>query len=40
MRRALLVTAAVIVVLIGLGYLVHSMNLVGMIASMHTPPQH
>lgn len=40
MRRALLVTASVIIVLVGLGYLAHSMDLVGMITSMHSPPQH
>lgn len=40
MRRALLATAAVILVLAGLGYLAHSVNLVGIITSMHSPPQH
>jgi hypothetical protein len=40
MRRTILITVAVLGALVLLGYAAHSMNLVGMIVSMHTPPQH
>ena len=40
MRRTLFISLGVVVVLGMLGYLAHSMNLVGMIMSMHAPPQH
>jgi hypothetical protein len=36
----LLIVAVTVVVLAGLGYAAHSFNLVGMILSAHTPPQH
>lgn len=40
MRRTLFISLGVVVVLGLLGYVAHSVNLVGMIMSMHTPPQH
>lgn len=40
MHRTLFISLGVVVVLGLLGYVAHSMNLVGMIMSMHTPPQH
>jgi hypothetical protein len=38
--RMLLIVVAIIVVIGALGYLAHSMNLIGLLISMHTPPQH
>lgn len=38
--RISLTIAGIIVVILGLTYLAHSMNLVGMLVAMHTPPQH
>jgi hypothetical protein len=40
MRRTLFIGLSVVVVIGLLGYAAHSLNLVGMIMSMHTPPQH
>lgn len=40
MRRTLFVSLGVLVALGLLGYATHAMNLVGMIMSMHAPPQH
>ena len=40
MRRTLFISLAVLAAIGLLGYAAHSMNLVGMILSMHTPPQH
>jgi hypothetical protein len=40
MRRTLFISLGVVVVIVLLGYAAHSMNLVGTIISMHTPPQH
>lgn len=40
MRRTLFISLAVVAVLGLLGYAAHTMNLVGMIMSMHPPPQH
>jgi hypothetical protein len=40
MRRTLFVGLAIVVALGLLAYAAHSVNLVGMITSMHTPPQH
>ena len=40
MRRALFISFAVVLAIGLLGYAAHSMNLVGVIMSMHTPPQH
>ena len=38
--RTLLVAVAILVVLAGLGYAAHTMDLIGMIARAHVPPQH
>jgi hypothetical protein len=38
--RLSVVVVGIIAVLAGLGYAAHSMNLVGLLVSMHTPPQH
>lgn len=38
--RTLLIAPIIIVVLAGLGYAAHTLDLVGLIARMHTPPQH
>ena len=40
MRRTLLIGLGVLVAIGLLGYAAHSVNLAGMIMSMHTPPQH
>jgi len=40
MRRTLFISLAVVVAIGLLGYAADSMNLVGTIMSMHTPPQH
>jgi hypothetical protein len=40
MRRTLFISLAVLVSIGLLGYAAHTMNLVGTIMSMHTPPQH
>ena len=40
MRRTLLIGLGILVVIGLLGYAASSVNLVGMIMSMHTPPQH
>jgi hypothetical protein len=40
MRRTLLIGLGVLVVIGLLGYAAHSVNLVGVIMSMHTPPRH
>ena len=40
MRRTLFISLGVVVVIGLLGYAAHSMNLLGAIMSMHTPPQH
>jgi hypothetical protein len=40
MRRTLFISLGVVVAIGLLGYAAHSMNLVGTIMSMHTPPQH
>ncbi len=37
--RTSLVTLGILVVLVGLGYLAHVTNFVGLLVSMHTPPQ-
>jgi hypothetical protein len=38
--RLTLVVAGIVAVLAALGYAAHSMNLIGMLISMHAPPQH
>ena len=38
--RFLLVVLGIVVGIGALGYVAHSMNLVGLLLSMHTPPQH
>ncbi|MEO6012878.1 MAG: hypothetical protein ABIQ30_04745 [Devosia sp.] len=38
--RTIVVLITILVVLGGLGYAAHSMNLVGLLVSMHQPPQH
>lgn len=40
MRRTLFIGLGFVAAIGLLGYAAHSMNLVGMIMSMHTPPQH
>jgi hypothetical protein len=40
MRRTLIISLAVVAGLAVLGYLAHSMDLVGTIMRMHSPPQH
>lgn len=40
MRRTLFIGLGIVLAAGLLGYAAHSMNLVGMIISMHTPPQH
>lgn len=40
MRRTLIISLVVVAGLALLGYLAHSMDLVGIILRMHTPPQH
>ncbi|WP_287304731.1 hypothetical protein [Mesorhizobium sp.] len=40
MRRTLFISLGVLVAIGLLGYVAHSMNLVGMIMSMPTPAQH
>ena len=40
MRRTLLISLGVVVAIGLLGYAAHSMNLVGTIMGMHTPPRH
>ena len=38
--RILLITLGIVIGLGALGFIAHSMNVVGMLLSMHTPPQH
>jgi hypothetical protein len=38
--RLTLVVVGIATVLAGVGYVAHSMNLVRLLMSMHTPPQH
>jgi len=38
--RTLLVAFAILIVLAGLGYAAHSMDLIGIIVRAHVPPQH
>jgi hypothetical protein len=38
--RTLLIAAAILVVLAGLGYAAHTFDLIGMIVRAHVPPQH
>jgi hypothetical protein len=38
--RLTLVVAGIVAVLAALGYAAHAMNVVGMLVSMHAPPQH
>jgi hypothetical protein len=38
--RLSLIVIGIIVVISALGYLAHSMNLIGLLVSMHTPPEH
>jgi hypothetical protein len=38
--RITLTIGGIVVVLAGLGYVAHSMNLIGLLVSMHTPPPH
>ena len=40
MRRTLFISLGVLVAIGVLSYAAHSMNLLGVILSMHTPPQH
>lgn len=40
MRRTLFIGLGIVAAIGLLGYAAHSMNLVGVIISMHTPPQH
>lgn len=40
MRRTLLISLGVILAIGLVGYAAHSMNVVGMIVSMHSPPPH
>jgi hypothetical protein len=38
--RVALTIGGIVVVLAALGYAAHSMNLIGLLISMHTPPPH
>lgn len=38
--RIFLIVLGIVFILGVLGYIAHSMNLVGLLLSMHTPPQH
>lgn len=38
--RLILTIASILVVVVILGYAAHSLDLVGMLASVHAPPQH
>jgi hypothetical protein len=38
--RLLIIVLGIVVVAAGIGYAAHSLDLAGMIAKAHTPPQH
>jgi hypothetical protein len=38
--RLILIAGSVLVALAALGYAAHSMNLTGLLVTMHTPPAH